>query len=910
MKKIILFGMICSLCFSISALGYSGGPDNFGHVWKDNTEPDGPTFNYINIKNTGTLLGNGDDSTFGAISIGFSFPFYSAAYDSFYVNTNGLITLTELNSRRQNYCPVPDSGVADFWIAPFWDDLNLRPADSAGIYYQYFDAATDYLVIQWHNFCRYSEYGDPMDMEVVLYADGVIIFQYNHINTSTRGQGQDATVGIEKNYTDGLTSLCNGVPTTDLLHSGLAIGWYPPVINHDIAVISINSPLAYVFVTGGHVPVAATLKNNGLVSENFNAYLDIKNSSDVTVFRDTVAMSLAIGATGPATFSPWVITSADNYAIIVTEGLTTDQIPDNNSLTKLFKGVNAVSLPVTQDFEGAWPPEGWTVIDRSGDSSTFTASTIRARSPVNSAQACYDAYGAPDDWLVLAPINLSSSSGARWEYYEDQSHWANNGLRHSLYASTGEFFDPLTATPLAIQTPANHTIAGFSGDPESVDLTAYAGNSHVWLAYRYEQNSGANWDSLNYVMEYWWIDDVSITNIVNADIGVYSIDSPFGGFRTNCNSPVEVTVKNYGLQAQVFAINVVISGSSHGQVYNNTVTGINLTPGATQAVSFPTMTDADSDSYTLTATVQLSGDQNPSNDMMTGNFYVSTTIEHTWDDNIAEGDLIAYPFNNGMLAVKFTPQTDNFILLGGNIFIRRYNQDQSGYAEFEWVKFCPDLGGAPDIENAYATVEHVGTYVAPTTIAINIPVVPVTGYNGDIWIVAKYADSTTYFLAIGTDSSRPKGKSFSNTAGDPPTWEGISDENLMMRVDVQYSPCSSILCCAYHPGDCNGNGTPNGIDVTYGVGYFKGGPRPPVDCGSPVGPCPQPSPFYAALDVNGNCTVNGIDITYFVGYLKGLQPALLYCPTCPPCARLQSSGNSINFNFLPFIKIKESNQQR
>jgi hypothetical protein len=87
--------------------------------------------------------------------------------------------------------------------------------------------------------------------------------------------------------------------------------------------------------------------------------------------------------------------------------------------------------------------------------------------------------------------------------------------------------------------------------------------------------------------------------------------------------------------------------------------------------------------------------------------------------------------------------------------------------------------------------------------------------------------------------------------------------------------------CVYTPGDINGVPPANGIDVTFGVLYFKGGNVPPIDCGDPVGPCPQASPFYAALDVNGSCTTNGIDITYFVAYLKGGSP-LRWCPTCPP----------------------------
>ncbi|OGC90057.1 MAG: hypothetical protein A2W25_15580 [candidate division Zixibacteria bacterium RBG_16_53_22] len=97
--------------------------------------------------------------------------------------------------------------------------------------------------------------------------------------------------------------------------------------------------------------------------------------------------------------------------------------------------------------------------------------------------------------------------------------------------------------------------------------------------------------------------------------------------------------------------------------------------------------------------------------------------------------------------------------------------------------------------------------------------------------------------------------------------------------------------CVYIPGDINGVGGPNGIDVTYGVSFLKGGNAPPADCGTPVGPCPQNSPFYAAGDVNGSCSFNGIDITYFVAYLKGLQPALLFCPTCPPAQQAKPGGS-------------------
>jgi hypothetical protein len=80
--------------------------------------------------------------------------------------------------------------------------------------------------------------------------------------------------------------------------------------------------------------------------------------------------------------------------------------------------------------------------------------------------------------------------------------------------------------------------------------------------------------------------------------------------------------------------------------------------------------------------------------------------------------------------------------------------------------------------------------------------------------------------------------------------------------------------CQYIAGDINNNGTFNGIDVSYGVGYFKGGPPPPYSCDC-IG-----SSWYVAGDVNGNCVFNGIDISYAVSYFKGGAMAVS-CPSCP-----------------------------
>jgi hypothetical protein len=84
--------------------------------------------------------------------------------------------------------------------------------------------------------------------------------------------------------------------------------------------------------------------------------------------------------------------------------------------------------------------------------------------------------------------------------------------------------------------------------------------------------------------------------------------------------------------------------------------------------------------------------------------------------------------------------------------------------------------------------------------------------------------------------------------------------------------------CEYTPGDANGNGAFNGLDVTYSVNYLKGiGPIPPDNCD-----CPPHGILLAAADANGNCAFNGLDVTYSVNYLKGLGGPPQACDDCEP----------------------------
>jgi hypothetical protein len=107
--------------------------------------------------------------------------------------------------------------------------------------------------------------------------------------------------------------------------------------------------------------------------------------------------------------------------------------------------------------------------------------------------------------------------------------------------------------------------------------------------------------------------------------------------------------------------------------------------------------------------------------------------------------------------------------------------------------------------------------------------------------------------------------------------------------------------CNYVPGDVNGSGEANGIDVTFMVTFFKGGNSPHEECP----PCDTlgTNMIYPQGDVNGNCSFNGIDVTYFVAYLKGLGPALRFCDSCPPAGGSTAISAPVHPALSPIKKV-------
>jgi parallel beta-helix repeat protein len=141
--------------------------------------------------------------------------------------------------------------------------------------------------------------------------------------------------------------------------------------------------------------------------------------------------------------------------------------------------------------------------------------------------------------------------------------------------------------------------------------------------------------------------------------------------------------------------------------------------------------------------------------------------------------------------------------------------------------------------------------------------------------------------------------SFYSVATDGVGYQEVKHDTVEAQIKITGPPP-----CSYVVGDANNSQSFTGLDVTYSVRYFKGGPLPPYSC-----ECTPGYIWYVAGDVNGSCTFSGLDVTYMVRYFKG-GPGPVPCADCPPGGLLaplepgEVSTPSIQPKVVPTLKAK------
>jgi hypothetical protein len=304
---------------------------------------------------------------------------------------------------------------------------------------------------------------------------------------------------------------------------------------------------------------------------------------------------------------------------------------------------------------------------------------------------------------------------------------------------------------------------------------------------------------------------------ITPDVAGISIVSPVNIVDCESAAPVSMLVANVGnVNVNAFKVNCLLGLLDTTYVIDSAFVPF-LSAGETLQVDFNTHHfDSCGQIYNLVGVTQLLDDVNRINDTVSALIYAGYPHDILCGSMFPAPESISLPFFPGVLIKNLgSNQESNFEV---SCII-----DENDSVVYSQTMIYPDLLEPLEQDIAVFPQFELGPNIA-------------------------------YLLTFYTDLDTDRDRSNDTT-----------------RLDITFGGD-----CHYLLGDINNNGLVNGVDVLYGVAFFKGFPAPPYSC-----LCQPFGVVYIAGDVNGSCTFNGVDLTYMVSYFKG-GPDLLSCPVCPP----------------------------
>lgn len=178
-------------------LDEAGGPDDFGYTYMDSQEEEGPSYLWLDISDTGTLLELDDNDISDPILLPFNFFFYENIYTEVRIGSNGYLLFDNESTEYLNHS-IPSGLEPNNAIYFFWD--NLDPSAGGEIYYH------NHPNGRW--ICQFQDVREAGDdgtitAQVMLNPNGDIKIQYQEfaddidITSETIGfENEDGTDGL------------------------------------------------------------------------------------------------------------------------------------------------------------------------------------------------------------------------------------------------------------------------------------------------------------------------------------------------------------------------------------------------------------------------------------------------------------------------------------------------------------------------------------------------------------------------------------------------------------------------------------------------------------------------------------------------------------------------------------------
>lgn len=380
-----------------------------------------------------------------------------------------------------------------------------------------------------------------------------------------------------------------------------------PPDDNDLGVVAITSPEAEILTSASDaVTISAKIKNFGGLSQSSFAIAFLVD--DVEIAEETINQTLAPGEEAEFSFSTtFDFSTAGTYSLKVGVALAGDENDTNDTKTVSVTSVSPVeTFPYLETFD---------------DSNDFPAQWVIESSSLN---WLVNSGGTPS--IETGPTGDNTSGEGNYAYTEASgvSPGAEALLVSPWFSITGmerpglQFYYHMfgfqmgTLEVLAIDNDDNvtslFTISGQQQESqeepfrdEIVDLSDFI-NKEIRLIFKGTVGTGFRSDIA--------IDDIRVFNIPLKDLSVTDIESPDA--QVSGEEPIIIEVTNLGLEAQSgFEVSYSVNGEL---VATETVSGT-LAPGSSVSYPFTELYDfSETGGYELSATVNLTGDEDASND--------------------------------------------------------------------------------------------------------------------------------------------------------------------------------------------------------------------------------------------------------------------------------------------------------
>ncbi|HEX04625.1 MAG TPA: carboxypeptidase regulatory-like domain-containing protein, partial [Bacteroidetes bacterium] len=432
-----------------------GGPDILGYSWLDSEEPDGPTYQWMDITATGTDVTDqmNDDNYVGPFQIGFNFPFYDQSYSQFWIHSNGLISFTDQYISLGNVeIPTTQYGPMIAW---FWDDLDPDTPDFNGDAggYTYYESIVmgdrSALVIEYLDYERYpqGEAVPQMTAELIIYDDGEIKMQYMSldpafiVNSSTIGiQNADGTVGLMALYNGSIAGypydelaieFSRMDPNANVSGTITDAGSGIPIIGAEVIIGSGSG----VSAAGGAYTVEGVYAgsvNVTITTAGYYTYYDT-----VVIVEGENVIDFEIEALPPPQDSDYFTDFENDQGFLFTEGTATNTWE---------YGQPTVDSSSAYSGEMAWDLALNTTYSGNMDDWLLTSTSWALSDP--SSYIAYWHWFDFDQWGDGYNLQVSTNGGDTWELiYPDQGYtdddgvfandnqacFNNNGTRHQTW---------------------------------------------------------------------------------------------------------------------------------------------------------------------------------------------------------------------------------------------------------------------------------------------------------------------------------------------------------------------------------------------------------------------------------------------------------------------------------------------